>query len=225
MRSDNVAPQRIHPNPWNTNIVSHENEVKIQASLQRHGFFRPVLVRETDDLPEGDYQSVGGWHRVEQAIELGFEEVPIVNLGRISDDKAKEISLLDNAQYGHQDVLRLAEIVSELGDVELTAVMPWSEQDVAAFSSSLAVDVDSLDLDDAPLQPDEVDEVEQAPTKEAKTHEILRFKCSLTDAARVRAIVSATMKTQGFTAADDLTNAGDALVHLIGKELDNVAAD
>lgn len=213
-----IDPRLIRPNPWNTNIVSHENELKIQESLKRHGFFRPVVVRETDNLPRGEYQSLGGWHRVEQATDLGFETVPVINLGPISDARAKEISLLDNARYGHDDALGLAQLVKDLDGLDLAMVMPWAQSDLDGFTASLSVNVEDLDLDDAPLAPDDLDKVEQAPTKEPKTHDILRFKVSLQDAARARAIVGGTMKAQGFSHADDLTNAGDALMHILLKE-------
>lgn len=223
MRNDTCDPRRIHANPWNTNVVSHENELKIQESLKRHGFFRPVLVRQLLDLPDGEFQSLGGWHRVEQAIELEMAEVPIIDLGLISDERAKEISLLDNARYGHDDALRLAELVADLRSVDLPAVLPWSKEDLDGFTASLSVDIDNLDLDDSPLAPEDHDTIDQAPTKEPKTHEIVRFKLSLGDAARVRAHLGSVMSDNGFTGSDDMTNAGDALIHVLGIGGENAA--
>src|SRR5574343_554781 len=93
-----ISPGELEPNPWNTNTMDAETEKKIEASLKRLGFFRPIVVRT---LPSGELQILGGEHRWRKAIELGFDEVPIVDLGTISDDKAKEIGLADNARYGH----------------------------------------------------------------------------------------------------------------------------
>src|SRR5690348_6918711 len=112
-----VDPRLIEPNPWNTNVVSHENEQKLRASIERNGMFKPALVREVSSFPGArdiKLQSIGGWHRVEQAIELGWTEVPVINLGRISDEQAKEISLADNARYGVDDTLKLSELLGEL---------------------------------------------------------------------------------------------------------------
>jgi len=213
-----VDPRLIHPNPWNTNVVSHENELKIQESLKRHGFFRPVVVREVAGLPAGEYQSLGGWHRVEQACDLDFDTVPVINLGIIPDARAQEISLLDNARYGHDDVLKLGELLGSLKDIDLAMVMPWSAGEMEGFTASLSVNVADLDLDDDPIAPGDLDTLDQAPTKEPKTHDILRFKVSIQDAARARAIVGGVMKAQGFSHADDLTNAGDALMHILTKD-------
>jgi hypothetical protein len=218
MRNDTIDPREIRPNPWNTNVVSHEAELKIRESLRRHGFFRPVLVRELDD---GSVQSIGGWHRVEQAVHLDFSEVPIWNLGKIDDARAMEIGLLDNARYGHDDALKMASLLEDLDDIDITAVMPWSDHDVAAFTASLSVDISGLDLDDAPMEAGDMDTVTDAPTKDPKTHEILRFKLTLADAARARALIGGVMKAQGFTQADELTNAGDALMHILSKEVDD----
>jgi hypothetical protein len=47
----------------------------------------------------------------------------------------------------------------------------------------------------------------------AKTHTIMRFKIAIADSERIAERLAKVQKRQGFTAADDLTNAGDALVH------------
>lgn len=212
MRYHTVDPRLIAANPWNTNIVSHENEEKLRASIERHGFFRPVVVRE---LPDGSLQSLGGWHRVEQAIELGLDEVPVANVGQVDDDRAKEISLLDNARYGTDDAIRLAQLVGEL-NVDLSTIMPWTSADLDGFTASLGVTVDDLDLDDLPTSAnDHDDEPLAGPTKPVKTHEILRFKVTLADAAKARSLVGDVMRTQGFSDQDDLSNAGDALMHIL----------
>jgi ParB family chromosome partitioning protein len=124
--------------------VSHENELKLRASIERNGMFKPVLVRELDD---GTLQSLGGWHRVEQAIELGWPKcLPSSSPG--SDERAKEISLADNARYGIDDTLKLSELLGELDGAAVEAIMPWSAGDIAALTASLAIDVDNLDLDE-----------------------------------------------------------------------------
>src|SRR5437762_10365036 len=99
-----VDPRLLQPNPWNTNVVSPDNEAKIDASNQRLGMFKPIIVRE---LPDGTLQILGGAHRRESAIRLGWDQVPVFNVGPVSDKQAKEIGLADNARYGHDDTLAL----------------------------------------------------------------------------------------------------------------------
>jgi len=216
MRYVEVDPTAIVPNPWNVNVVTHENEEKLKNSIARLGMFKPVLVRELDD---GTLQSLGGQHRVEQAVELGMANVPTINLGRISDERAREISLIDNARYGVDDTMRLAELLNSLDSSEIADIMPWSDEDIASIVDSLAVDVDDLDLDaDADIDTDP--DADASQTRPAKTHEILRFKCTLNDAARVRERVLDVIRSQGFNTSDDLSNAGDALVHILGADDD-----
>lgn len=212
MRFETVDPRRIQPNPWNTNVVSHENEIKLRASIERNGMFKPALVRELDD---GTLQSIGGWHRVEQAIELGYQDVPVINLGTITDERAKEISLADNARYGIDDTLKLSELLGELDAQAVEEIMPWSAGDIAALTASLAIDVDDLDLDEPTLPADQDEDSEPAPTKTPKTHQVLRFRNSLGDASSISDLIRKTMIAEGFSTEDDLTNAGDALAFLL----------
>lgn len=207
-------PREIEPSPWNANVVSHENEEKLRASIERHGMFKPILVREIGSPVR--YQCIGGWHRCEQAVELGYPEIPTINLGVISDERAKEISLADNARYGIDDTLKLSELLEDLDRVELEATLPWTSRDIAAITASLSVDVADLDLD-APIIDDHDDDEEQdAPVAKApKTHQLLKFRVPIADAARVSDIITRTMNDQGFTKDDAMTNAGEALAFVL----------
>lgn len=221
-RYELVDPRSVQPNPWNTNIVSHENEVKLRASIERNGMFKPVLLRELDD---GTLQSLGGWHRVEQSVELGLPHVPAIILGNLSDERAKEISLADNARYGVDDTLKLSELLGDLDTDAIEQIMPWSTSDIAALTASLAVNVDDLDLDEPVLPTDQDTDTDPLPTKAVKTHQTMRFRLSVADAAAIAAKVNETMVAEGFNTADDLSNAGDALAFLLlGDKGDDDAA-
>jgi ParB-like chromosome segregation protein Spo0J len=220
MRYAMVDPRLIEPNPWNTNVVSHENEAKLRASIERNGMFKPVLVREISSFPgarDVKLQSLGGWHRVEQAIELGLNEVPTVILSGVSDERAKEISLADNARYGIDDTLKLSELLGELDAQAVEDIMPWSAGDIAALTASLAIDVEDLDLDEPTLPDADEDQPEAPATKAPKTHQVLRFRNTVGDAAAISDLIRKTMVAEGFNAEDDLTNAGDALAFLLLK--------
>lgn len=216
-----VDPKLVVPSPWNANVVSHENEEKLRASIERHGMFKPILVREISDpmLPgwpnELQFQCIGGWHRCEQAIELGYAEVPAINLGPIDDEKAKEISLADNARYGIDDTLKLSEILGDLDTSMLENILPWSNRDIAALTASLSVDIDDLDLDEPVIPDADEDDRPEDRTKPTKTHQNLTFRNSINDAARIAALIKKTQEEQGFTSEDDKTNAGDALAYLL----------
>lgn len=206
-----LKPSQLRKNPWNTNKVTPENERKIRASLKRNGVFKPIIVRETN---EGVYEIIGGQHRWEQAIELGLDKLPVFNLGCIDDKRAKEISLADNARYGTDDTIELAELLKTLDTDELKDFLPYGESDInEIFSSNIALEELELEEDiETKLEtPDDL----QPVAKPAKTHTIMRFKVPIADAERITALIATTQKEYGFTEADELTNVGDALVQIL----------
>jgi len=208
-----VSPSDLRKNPWNTNKVSPENERKIRASINRNGIFKPIIVRQVAEM-EG-YKIIGGEHRWEQAIELGIEKIPVFNLGFIDDQRAKEISLADNARYGVDDTVELADLLKSMGDLnELTDFLPYGETDFDTIFATTDIALDDLEIDE------DFETTDAAPTgeplvKQPKTHTIMRFKVPLSDAERITALIAYTQKNQDMTQADALTNAGDALVHLL----------
>lgn len=206
-----MAPSQLLPNPWNTNTLTAEAEEKLDKSLQRLGMFKPVVVRV---LETGEFQILGGEHRWESAKRLKMTEIPVVNLGRISENKAKEIGLVDNARYGADDTLQLAELLEGLGlsTEEMASFMPYSETDLASIFSSVNIDLDDLDIPDS-------DEKTPAPSTPApQTHVVMRFKIPIDDSGDLTALIEKTMKEQRFTEEDSLSNAGNALVHLLLKK-------
>lgn len=208
----NLDPCELRPNPWNSNHVSPDNEAKLEESIRRRGMFKPVVVRET---PEG-YEILGGQHRWQVASKMGLPTIPVFNLGPIDEKAAKEIGLLDNARYGADDVLSLSAILADLGSAaDLATFLPYSDTELGdiLIVDNSALDDLGLDEDDVPGS-ESVDPDVDLP-KPSKTHEIMRFKVPLLDAERIRLLVADVQKRQGFTLSDEMTNAGDALVHLL----------
>lgn len=212
MKTLEVDPRSLVPNPWNSNKVGEDNMQKLKKSIQDLGFASAVVVRENS---EGQYEILGGQHRTEAAIELGLDTVPVVNLGTIDDVRAKKISLVDNHRYGNDDVIQLAKIIEEIGEgaEDLEAFMPVSTADIDAVLNMVDLDLDNFDLD---LDEDEDEPVDaDRPERTPKTHDVLKFRLSLRDAEEVRVLIEKTIKREGFTDNDEMTNAGDALAHLL----------
>ena len=207
---EQADPSSLVPNSWNTNVVSPENEEKLDSSLKRFGVFKPVIVRE---LIDGTLQIIGGEHRAQSAARLGYKTIPIVNLGMISDQKAKEISLVDNDRFGEDDMFKLAELVGTLDVSELSSFTTFTDTDIDSMftSSSIALeDLDSLSLPSEDIEPPQ--------EKSIQTHQIMRFKVPIKDVDAVTQKIEKAIKVQGFDDSDSLTNAGDALVHLLLKD-------
>lgn len=213
-----VPASELRKNPWNSNKVDVENEAKIRESIKRNGIFKPIIVRQVEG--QGGYEIIGGEHRWEQAVEMGIESIPIANLGEIDERQAKEIGVIDNARYGADDTLLLSDILKDIGVDEIEHFLPFGETDISAIFSVSDIALDDLDIapDDAEDAPEEQPEQETAE-KPTRTHQNMRFRVQNADAARLTALISRTQKEQGFTTEDELTNAGDALIHLLSAQL------
>lgn len=95
-----VEVANLRPNPWNTNSVGAQNFEKLKGSIEKLGFFKPILVRELDG---GIFEILGGEHRWRAAMEQGISTVPVISVGKINDLVAKQMSLVDNERYGEDD--------------------------------------------------------------------------------------------------------------------------
>ena len=200
----------LFPNPWNTNVVSPENQSKIEESIKRFGMFKPLVVRTLDD---GRLEILGGQHRWEAAKALGIEQVEVVDLGKIDDKRAKEISLVDNSRYGSDDGLKFSELLRELDDVE--DYLPYSEADLNQIFSAAQVDFDAIGLDEE--SDEELEKKVEELTRKAPEFQMMRFKVPLADAELVKGVIEGIIKLQGLKDSDSLVNAGDALVFLCGR--------
>lgn len=75
-------------NPWNPKVKRSKEYEKVYKSVETNGLSMPIVVREIDD-DDFKYQVLDGEQRLTAALDLGFDKIWIVNLGKISDDEAK----------------------------------------------------------------------------------------------------------------------------------------
>ena len=213
-----VHPDRLRANGWNSNFVSPENEIKLTRSLEDLGQFKPIVVRESKDVPSmTDFEILGGEHRWHAARAAKLDGVWIFNLGVVADDMAKRISLADNARYGADDTAALAKLMESIGTADdLQQFLPYTDADISSIFSASVITLDELEL------PESFDAgaltADTKPERLPKTHTIMRFKVPLSDAERITEVITKTQKRQGYDSSDELTNAGDALVHIIFAE-------
>lgn len=183
---------------------------KIRVSLGRFGAFKPILVRT---LRDGTLEILGGEHRTACAVDMGIEQVPIVNFGELSDRDAKEIGLVDNGRYGSDDTLGLAQLLEDLGNrEELASFLPYTDAEFDSIFSATTIDLDGLEVNDEPLR------TSSTPSPKAiQTHTTMKFRVRVEDAQRVSDQLNAVMRSQGFSKDTAEVNAGDALIWLVGR--------
>lgn len=194
MKMLECSPFDLIPNKWNTNKVDRDNFEKLKKSLTALGNFKPVVCRETRT---GALEILGGFHRVEAAKELGWLTVPVINLGSIDDNKAKEISLVDNTRYGKDDAEALAKLLDEMDTDLLEIVLPEEE---------------TIELPEPELEPDMGEDKLIEKDDDFKT---LRFRLEIDKAEEIEAILHNLCRDKGFKLIDGYNDTAQALYHIL----------
>lgn len=217
-----VDTGNLRPNPWNTNSVGTQNFEKLKTSIQKLGFFKPILVRE---LVDGTFQILGGEHRWRAAIEQGMPTVPVISVGKISDVVAKQMSLVDNERYGEDDQLALQHLIEEIqADLEyrLSEIAPFDDEMAATLARETAFDMDKLEElsrgDETPVEADAREKVERLGVE----HQTMRFKVTFDAADGVTATIKRIIQEQGINTGSDMEDAGEALVWLADNHKESV---
>jgi len=184
-------------------------EQRLRASITEFGLYKPILVRQTLN---GSLQILGGEHRWRVASDMGLETIPVVNLGLVSDKRAKLLGLADNGQYGEDDARLLSQILADIGAEDVAEFLPYSDQDLAGLLSATEIDLDDLGFDDD----DHADAPVEAAPRATITHEVMRFKVPVEDAERFRKFIEHVVKMKGFTTeADSMVAGGMALMEIV----------
>lgn len=97
---------------------------RIIESLERNGQYRPIVVN-TGTLTGRAYEVLAGNHTFLAAKALGWDEIAVTYVD-VDDETAKRIVLVDNraSDVAGYDEDALAEILSELSDLEGTGYVP-----------------------------------------------------------------------------------------------------
>jgi hypothetical protein len=140
-----VRADIIEANPWNANKQSDFMFAQEKASIVEFGFIDPCTVRE-HPTKKGMLQMLDGEHRWKGAVELGIEEIPVTNLGVISDAKAKAITDIFNNLRGEQDPVLRAQLLKSVidEDARLRAVLPYGDDELQSILAAATFDWDAL---------------------------------------------------------------------------------
>ncbi|WP_200974030.1 ParB/RepB/Spo0J family partition protein [Klebsiella pneumoniae] len=210
-----VEVARLRPNPWNTNSVGAQNFEKLKGSIEKLGFFKPILARELDG---GQFEILGGEHRWRAAMEQGISAVPVISVGKISDLVAKQMSLVDNERYGEDDQVALQRLIEEIQselDYQLSEIAPYDDELAATLARESAIDLEMLEAlsrgDEEPVEKDSREKAERVGAE----HQTMRFKVTFDASDRVTETIKSIIKEQAINTGNDLENAGEALVWLV----------
>ncbi|SVY31722.1 ParB/RepB/Spo0J family partition protein [Klebsiella pneumoniae] len=210
-----VEVARLRPNPWNTNSVGAQNFEKLKGSIEKLGFFKPILARELDG---GQFEILGGEHRWRAAMEQGISAVLVISVGKISDLVAKQMSLVDNERYGEDDQVALQRLIEEIQselDYQLSEIAPYDDELAATLARESAIDLEMLEAlsrgDEEPVEKDSREKAERVGAE----HQTMRFKVTFDASDRVTETIKSIIKEQAINTGNDMENAGEALVWLV----------
>ena len=210
-----VEVARLRPNPWNTNSVGAQNFEKLKGSIEKLGFFKPILARELDG---GQFEILGGEHRWRAAMEQGISTVPVISVFKISDLVAKQMSLVDNERYGEDDQVALQRLIEEIQselDYQLSEIAPYDDELAATLARESAIDLEMLEAlsrgDEEPIEKDSREKAERVGAE----HQTMRFKVTFDASDRVTETIKSIIKEQAINTGNDMENAGEALVWLV----------
>jgi hypothetical protein len=127
----------LRVNSYNANRMSDEMFDKAIESIHRFGFVDPITVREA----VLGFEIIDGEHRWLAAKDhsgacsgnehVGLRQIPITNLGKISDHIARQLTIVLNETRGESEPKKLGLILIDLlaaePMAELTTLLPFSQ--------------------------------------------------------------------------------------------------
>ena len=146
-----VAADSLLANDYNYNTVSPHMFETLKKNIRKVGFIDPVTVRSGNEkgrFKDGHYEIIDGEHRWKAALELELVEIPVMDIGNVSDAHAKLLTVNMNEIGGKPDAERLAEIVAGFHEEnldELMELLPYSSEETDAMIDAGASDLDALE--------------------------------------------------------------------------------
>jgi hypothetical protein len=140
-----VPADSIRPNPWNPNAMSAEMYAKARASIRRFGFVDPVTVREVAD----HFQIIDGEHRWRAGLDEGLQTFPCLVLEGVTDDQARELTIILNDTRGEMQEDKLAALIQDLAkrrdEARLIELMPYDRSRIEQLRERRQIDWDQIE--------------------------------------------------------------------------------
>lgn len=136
-----VPIENVKPNPWNPKNKDTEQYKTVLRGIKAQGFRQPIIVRETDK--EGFYEILDGEQRWTAANELGYKNIPIYNMGEVSDKEAKSTTLWMEVHVPLDRVLQ-AQLVVDMVNTYDNLMLPYSDAEVDNMIKIIEYDPDML---------------------------------------------------------------------------------
>lgn len=139
-----VDTAELRPNPWNPNRMDDEMYAKAIASIRSFGFIDPITVRHFGPVLE----IIDGEHRWRAAKSEGINPVPVIDLGDVTDDIARQLTIVLNETRGQADPQRLGALLRDLAErnsvSSLLASLPYTQEAFGRLTGLSTIDWSDL---------------------------------------------------------------------------------
>lgn len=132
---EKVLIEDIEPNGYNPKEKDTPEYRNVVESIRINGLKQPIFVREVEGNDK--YVIVDGEQRYTAAKELGYNEIYIYNLGKISEEEAKSLTIWFEVQVPFTEV-DLAPLVVELNALDFQ--LPYTDQQIEDFKNLVSFD-------------------------------------------------------------------------------------
>jgi len=100
-----IPTKSIQDNPKNYRNISQEDLDKLVASMrEKPDYFQYMPLKVTSDLV-----MLGGHMRLKAAKIIGLKNVPVLNMGEVSEADRREFAIKDNTNFGQYDWAKIQE--------------------------------------------------------------------------------------------------------------------
>ena len=138
-----VSIDKVEPNDYNPKKKETDEYKKVVESLKLNGLKQPIFVRQIEG--NDNFVIVDGEQRYTAAKELGYTEVYVYNLGFISEEEAKALTIWMEVQVPFEE-LQLAALVTEMKDLDFE--LPYTEEEIADYVAMAGFDFSTSEKED-----------------------------------------------------------------------------
>lgn len=105
-----VAISKISPDPGQPRKTFNDESLEeLALSIKEHGIIQPLIVKKDG----GNYLIIAGERRYRAAEKIGLKELPVI-VRDFNEQKAREISLIENLQREDLNAIEEAQAIKEL---------------------------------------------------------------------------------------------------------------
>lgn len=121
-----IAREKLHSNNYNPNHVFPKELELLKISILEDGWTQPIVIRENGEIVDGFHRwTVSG---MEEIYNMTAGQVPVVILKDVNSAHQIMSTIRHNQARGSHNVLRMADIVKNLIDIEKLSVNEVKER-------------------------------------------------------------------------------------------------